>query len=132
MPTFSKSEKLTNHRVIARLFEGQGTAYLAYPVRAVWTTQPEAEAPVQVLISVSKRRFKKATDRNRIKRLMREAWRLHKQQFYQQAEAAQCPPIAILLMYVGKETLPYREVEAGIKKAIRKWEWKAPEQALQL
>ena len=76
--TFPKSERLCGEIRIAKLFV-EGKAFIAYPFRIVYqtTTQP-TDAPVKVLISAPKKKFKKATDRNRLKRQMREAYRLNK------------------------------------------------------
>jgi ribonuclease P protein component len=118
--TFKRSERLKSEKIIGRLFASGGQAYLAYPVRVVWIplTVP-SESPVQVLVSAPKKQFKTATARNRIKRLVREAWRLHKHELYAQLAPGQ-PPIALLLMYIAKEELSFKEVENGVKKAISK------------
>jgi ribonuclease P protein component len=120
LPTFQKSERLSDQRVIEALFANKGTAYLCYPVRIVWVASPRL-SQTQVLVSVSKKRFKKAVDRNRIKRLIRSAWRLHKASFSERLEAIKHPPVGLLLLYVGKEILSYPEVEQGVLRAIRKW-----------
>lgn len=77
---FPKAEHLTLQRDIQALFEAGSHSAVAFPVRAVWR---EAEwcghgPRVKVLVSVSKRKFKHAVDRNRAKRQMREAYRLNK------------------------------------------------------
>jgi ribonuclease P protein component len=63
------------------LFSSGSKSMSAYPLRAVFRTVPRSETgvPVQVLVSVSKRRFKHAVDRNRVKRQLREAYRHAKQ-----------------------------------------------------
>ncbi len=80
--TFGKAEKLCSKTLIARLFAGKLSSLSAWPVRAVFHTVDStevADAPcVQVLVSVSKRYFKRAVKRNRVKRQIREAYRKHK------------------------------------------------------
>ena len=71
------------------------------------------------MISVPKRLFKTATARNRFKRMVREAWRLQKHEFYARIPE-NTAPIAMMLMYIAKEELPFTEIQSGIKKAIRK------------
>lgn len=84
MFTFGKAERLCSHKVIEALFAGGNKSFSAYPIRAVFmavgtTGLQDSRFPkVQLLISVSKRKFKHAVDRNRVKRQIREAYRLNK------------------------------------------------------
>jgi ribonuclease P protein component len=71
-------------------------------------------------VSVPKRTFKTAVQRNRLKRQIREAYRLHRSLLLALLPAEH-PPVALMLMYVAKEHLPYQEIEAGILKMARKW-----------
>lgn len=122
---FKPEERLKSRRIIGALFSnGGGASFLGYPVRVVWLYFPNTFFPmptskVQVMVSAPKKNFKTATARNRIKRLVREAWRLHKHELYAQIPEGK-PPIALLLMYIAKEELTFAEVEAGVIKAIRK------------
>lgn len=77
---FPKPEHLTLQRDIDALFAGGSHSAVAFPVRAVWReVKWDGRGPrVKVLVSVSKRKFKHAVDRNRAKRQMREAYRLNK------------------------------------------------------
>ena len=77
--TLSKSERLNRKKVMERMFAGGARSFSFFPLRVVYVPAPELEAPVAVLVSVSKRRFKRAVMRNRLKRQIREAYRLHKQ-----------------------------------------------------
>ena len=74
--TFPKAEKLCSDRAIEQLF-AEGASTMKYPLRSVY--RPNGGEQTHVLISVSKKRFKHAVDRNRVKRLIREAFRLNKQ-----------------------------------------------------
>ena len=84
---FSKSERLCSRKAIEALFAGGNKSYTAFPLRVVFRPLSEQEASslpgtagseVQLLISVPKRLFKHAVDRNRAKRQVREAWRLNR------------------------------------------------------
>jgi ribonuclease P protein component len=75
--------------------------------------------PVKFGISVSTKHFKRAVDRNRVKRISREAWRLHKQDLYSSL-LEQDRNFAIFFIYTQKEILTYTEVEKGMTKAIQK------------
>ena len=80
-PTFKKEERIVSNLLIETLFEkGNSQSLSAYPLRAVYlrTEHREGCAPVQLLISVPKKKFKHAVDRNRVKRQIREAYRKNK------------------------------------------------------
>ena len=80
-PTFKKEERIVSNLLIESLFEkGNSQSLSAYPLRAVYlrTEHREGCAPVQLLISVPKKKFKHAVDRNRVKRQIREAYRKNK------------------------------------------------------
>lgn len=115
--TFNRLERLKSQTLISRLFK-DSQSFIAYPLRVAWIELSHADAPAQVVISVPKRVFKTAVSRNRLKRQIREAWRLHKHLFYEKRSVQ--PRVAMLLMYIAKEPLPYSEIEAGIKKLVRK------------
>jgi len=74
---FKKEERLCNKRLINALYKS-GSSFILYPYKVVLYPTDELNIPVQVLISVPKRRFKRAVDRNLLKRRIREAYRLQK------------------------------------------------------
>ena len=81
-PTFRKRERMVSNLLIEALFEhGSSQSVSAFPLRAVYQMieRREDHGPAQILISVPKKRFKHAVDRNRVKRQIREAYRRHKQ-----------------------------------------------------
>jgi RNase P protein component len=98
-----------------------GSSFLCYPFKIVWKKQEKlpGESPAQVAFSVPKRLFKRAVDRNRLKRLMRESYRLQKTQLYE-ALIQSDSRIALSIIYIAKEELPYAKVEPAIGKAISK------------
>lgn len=117
---FKKEERLKSKKVIDSLFK-TGRSFGVYPLRLVWNSLDEGPAafPVQVSISVPKRKFPKAVDRNRIRRQVREAWRLNKSRLYDQLPAQQTP-FAFMIIYTGREALPYSDIEKATRKMI-KW-----------
>lgn len=80
------------------------------------------EAVLQAGVSVSNRHFKRAVDRNRIKRLMRESYRLQKNSLFESLKASG-KGMVVFIIYTGKEVPPYQEVYQAtttiIKKLIR-------------
>ncbi len=107
MPTFRKSERLCSAVAIDRLFT-QGYSLFKYPIKIVWLpAQFDNNHSVKVVISVSKRRFKKAVDRNRIKRLLRECFRLHKSIFDNESGRQ----LFLGIVYTGKELPEWKNLE---------------------
>jgi ribonuclease P protein component len=85
---FRKSERLCSKRTIDSLFGGGNKSFSAFPLRVVFQMKERAEGepPVAILISVSKRHFKRAVKRNRVKRQLREAYRLNKENLWEAME----------------------------------------------
>jgi ribonuclease P protein component len=100
--TFPKAEHLCSKKLIEQLFSRQNSSLGIYPLRLTWLVAPARTTdPPQVLITVPKRTFKRAVDRNRLKRLVREAYRLNKHLL---TEAMGGHPVAVLgILYTGKE-----------------------------
>lgn len=98
-----------------------GKTFLCFPLKIVWIEVDElrSESPVQVAFSVPKKNFKRAVKRNWIKRRMREAYRLNKPAFYQEIDKRGIK-IAMMIIFVGKEKLPYARIESATKRAFSK------------
>jgi ribonuclease P protein component len=104
---------------ITRLFNN-GTAAFVYPLRAVFCVyQSENEIPVKVLVGAAKKRFKTAVARNRLKRLMREAYRLNKTEIVQNT-AERKISIEIAFSYIGNEILDFDVIEKSMKSILQK------------
>ncbi|HCE57441.1 MAG TPA: ribonuclease P protein component [Prolixibacteraceae bacterium] len=119
MPDFSfrKNEKLCSKKVIDRLF-AEGKSVFAFPLKFVYLeTGLTTATPAQAGFAVSKRNFKKAVQRNLIKRRMREAYRLHKPDFY---EALKEKQVAVFFVYTAKDIANYAVIESAIKKGLKK------------
>ena len=114
--TFNKDERLTHKKLIDALFKS-GTSVKSFPILMVWNKVKGEGMPIaQVGFSVPKRSFKKAVDRNLLKRRMREAYRLNKNIMEGVAGS-----YAMMLIYMGKESKAYDEIETAIREVLQKW-----------
>ena len=108
--TFRKAERLCSKKHIETLFAGDNRSLTAYPLRAVYTETERGKTidnkSVSLLISVSKRHFKHAVDRNRVKRLTRECYRLHKPQLYSFLESNHLS-LVLSIHYVHNEIFDF-------------------------
>ena len=114
--TFRKSERLTGEVQVAELY-AKGKSFMAYPYRVVYLFEPSDSPSARVLISAPKKRFKHAVDRNRIKRLTREAYRRQKAALYA-ALQERGVSARLALNYVGDEMIPYERTEQKINAVI--------------
>ena len=120
MNTFPKTDHLYGDKVIENLHL-TGTAFLSYPFRVVFRDVSDSDElkPVRVMVSVSKKKFKRAVDRNRIKRLMRETYRTNKGELEAFANENDLK-LHIAFQYIGNEILLFGEVNAKMQKALEK------------
>jgi ribonuclease P protein component len=110
-----KSERLSSHKQIQNLFSG-GKTFAIHPFVVKYSIiQGQEAGNHQILVSVSKRNFKRAVDRNRIKRQIREAYRLNKHII-----AGLPDKYAIAYIYTFKEKLPYNSLEQKLSEALKR------------
>lgn len=114
---FNKKEKLKSEKLIAQLF-AEGQTIAVYPLRLVYLpTLYDDGTKIKAGVSVSKRNFKNAVDRNRIKRLMREAYRLQKGAWFYNFSAS----YAFMFLYTGKDGTDFETVNLKMSNLLEKF-----------
>ncbi|TWP24878.1 ribonuclease P protein component [Apibacter muscae] len=117
---YSRNEHLKNYKQIQYLFEN-GIWVNKYPLKFIRCPNLDQTTNFHKFgVSVSKRNYKRAVDRNYIKRLLRECFRLNKDQLY----SAFSQPHLFMLLYVGKEIITYKDLEDTYKNLLNKCSFK--------
>lgn len=112
--SLSKQERLKSSLSIKTVMDEKNIAS-AFPIKCFFRIVPDSGNPSQIAVVVSKRRFKHAVDRNRVKRLVREAYRLQKNNLVSENHSFE-----MCWMFVGKELPNYTLVYESVSKIIRK------------
>jgi ribonuclease P protein component len=116
--TLGKKERLKSRKRIEQLFSG-GKTFTLFPFRAWYLIDKIPDASLQFGIGVSSKNFKKAVDRNRIKRQAREAWRLQKLSFEEKL-LEQNKQLSVFIIYTSKDLPRYEEIHEKMGKVINK------------
>ncbi|OEK06032.1 ribonuclease P protein component [Flavivirga aquatica] len=115
--TLNKKEKLKSRKLIDKMFS-EGQSVSAFPLRLVFLqTTFNNGVTTKTGVSVSKRNFKTAVDRNRIKRLLRESFRLNKSKYLNNMAT----PYAFMILYIGKDKPTLTQVETRMKLLFEKF-----------
>ncbi|MDD5569562.1 MAG: ribonuclease P protein component [Bacteroidales bacterium] len=113
MQTFKKEERLCSRKVISELFE-KGNSFTVHPLRTIWLkTIFESHFPAKILIVVPNKNIKKAVDRNKIKRRIKEVYRKHKELLYEHLKRTG-QQYVFALIYLDKNIIPFKELEEKI------------------
>ncbi|EPD29997.1 ribonuclease P protein component [Capnocytophaga granulosa] len=113
MNDFPKTERLCNYHSIQALFK-EGKSIKKYPLKLIYLPLDKALTPSQVLISVPKKKLKRAVDRNRIKRLIRESYRKQKHQLSSQDKS-----YSLALIYMSDELASYEQIYALVGTLLK-------------
>ena len=112
--TLGKQERLKSKKLIEKLYS-EGDSVKIFPLRMMYVqTVHTSEFPCQVGVSVAKRNYKLAVDRNRLKRLMRETYRLQKQIVYNNLDR----PYVFMISYIGREEIKYEDLYLKMEKLL--------------
>lgn len=119
--TYSKQEKLKSRKALEQLF-AKGKSFSVFPIKVFYTVSDVSvsdAALVQAGVGVSSRIFKKAHDRNKVKRLLREVYRTQKQPLYASMVAKQAQ-LNVFFLYIGKELSVFADLHIAMEKTLEK------------
>ncbi|MBY0244370.1 MAG: ribonuclease P protein component [Sphingobacteriaceae bacterium] len=120
MNTFTKEERLCSKKSLDLLFSN-GSSFLLYPFRVSYLFHDTpAKYPAQIVINVAKKRYKRAVDRNLIKRRTREVYRLQKCNLLYDNLLNKDKLLLLSLQFVGKKIYPYSFIEKKMIAALHK------------
>lgn len=114
--TLGKSDKLKSKKLIQQLFE-EGESMKQYPIRLRYIKVKDVDYNIRVGFSVPKRNFKSAVDRNRIKRLMREAYRLNKLPIFEITKSS----YVMMFIYTDRKVQDFTVLEAKMIALLHKF-----------
>ena len=116
----TKKERISSKKEIDLLFT-EGNSFIVYPLRIVYIEHNCKEisdkSAASIMVSISKKKFKSAVKRNRLKRLIKESYRLNKNDFIEKI-TTQFKRISIAFLYLSDEEKPYAEIESAVRKAL--------------
>lgn len=119
MEKFGKAYKLCSRKTIDKLFQ-EGKQLRAFPLKGYYLEAESMESvPFQVVLSAPKRQFKRAHDRNYVKRLMKEVLRREKQPL-EDALKDSGKQLVLFIVYTNKEIISYQELEKCVRKLVGK------------
>ncbi len=117
--TYRRKEKLKSRKLLNALFTG-ASSFAVFPVKVFYMPLTETTVhPIQAGVGVSARNFRKAVDRNRIKRLLRETYRLNKS-LLPQPEGNTQKSLAVFFLYIGKELPEFTFLNEKMQTALTK------------
>ena len=118
--TFKKDERLKSSLAIQDLLK-QGQTLSLFPLKIYWRTVVDAgqKYPARIAISVPKKKFRKAVDRNLLKRRIRESYRKNKQNLYESLELSDLK-VNMLILFMSDEFAPYEEIAEKLKAILSK------------
>lgn len=118
--TYNKKEKLKSKKLLDELFT-QGNSFVVFPMKIFFRVVENKlpDTTIQVGVGVSKKYFKHATKRNRVKRLLRETYRQNKLSLHELLNNND-KQLTVFFLYIDKELISYQTLENKMKIALEK------------
>jgi ribonuclease P protein component len=119
--SFKKNERITSKILLRNLID-KGTSLFLYPIKCYALLSPvnDGKFDNQIAIAVPKRIFKRAVDRNRVKRIIRETYRLNNKMILCPLSTDETKRVALLFVFIGKEMPDYRLIEKVMVDLLKK------------
>jgi ribonuclease P protein component len=118
--SFQKEERLCSLKQIELLYQ-EGSSFSFYPFRIVFQAVTEAQDfPAQVVITVPKRKFKRAVDRNLLKRRIRECYRHYKEDHLYPLLKEKGLNIHLMILFTGNEIITSKQIEKKLTLALQR------------
>ena len=118
--SLTKGERISSKKEIERLFT-KGNSFIVYPLRIVYIEHDcekiSGESGVSIMVSIHKKKFKRAVKRNHLRRLIKESYRLNKHGLIEKT-ANQSKRISVAFLYLPDEEKSYTEIESAVRKAL--------------
>ncbi|MFX0556081.1 ribonuclease P protein component [Maribacter sp. CXY002] len=114
--SFGKKEKLKSQTQISKLF-AKGNSISVYPLKLIYLKNDDQEVKIKTAVAVAKKNFKSAVKRNRIKRLLRETYRLNKALVFNNTQGK----FTFLFLYLGKEMPTFENLASKMPLLLRKF-----------
>ena len=115
----SKEEKLRSRTSVERLFS-EGKSIMAFPLRAMYRLRQPGEAPAQFLITIPKKRIRKAVVRVTLRRRTREAYRLNRRKLLHEPLAEHGYGVDIAFIYLDSTPAPYRVINEKVTDLLKR------------
>jgi len=117
--SFDKSERIKSKKLIDNLFT-DGKSINTPHLKLLWLPVPASDSPAKIGFAVSSKVFRKAVDRNKLKRLLRESFRLNKKRVYDHLSANKSSA-TFMLIFTGKKLVSHKEIDDEIIQLLTRF-----------